>query len=68
MTRMTITVDEALVEETRKARKARTKADAIRQALEEALRRRRLERVLDHAGQVELDFDQGKLRRLREEG
>jgi Arc/MetJ family transcription regulator len=68
MSRMTITVDEALVEETRKALKARTKAEAIRQALEEALRRRRLERVLDHAGRVELDLDQGKLRRLREEG
>lgn len=68
MGRMTITVDEALVEETRKALKARTKAEAIRRSLEEALRRRRLERVLDHAGRVELDLDQAKLHRLREEG
>jgi hypothetical protein len=68
MTRMSITGDEALVEETRKALKARTKAEAIRQALEEALRRRRLERVLDHAGRVELDLNQGRLRRLRKEG
>ena len=68
MKRMTITVDEALVEETRRALKARTKAEAIRQALEEALRRRRLERVLDHAGRIELDLDQEKLRRLRETG
>lgn len=68
MSRMTITVDEALVEETRKALKAKTKAEAIRRSLEEVLRRRRLERVLDHAGRVELDLDQAKLRRLREEG
>jgi Arc/MetJ family transcription regulator len=65
---MTITVDEALVEETRKALKVRTKAEAIRRALVEALRRRRLEQVLDHAGRVELDLDQERLRRLREEG
>ena len=68
MTRITITVDEALVEETRKALKAKTKAEAIRRSLEETLRRGRLERMLDHAGRVKLDLDQAKLRRLREEG
>lgn len=68
MTRMTITVDEDLLEETRKAYDVKTKAEAIRRALEEALRRRRLEEVLSHAGRVELDLDQETLRRLREEG
>ena len=68
MTRMTITVDENLVEETRKALKVRTKAEAIRQALEETLRRRKLEQVLAHAGRVGIDLDQEKLRRLREDG
>ncbi|MFP3939017.1 MAG: type II toxin-antitoxin system VapB family antitoxin [Thermoanaerobaculia bacterium] len=65
---MTITVDEDLLEETRKAYDVKTKAEAIRRALEEALRRRRLEEVLSHAGRVELDLDQETLRRLREEG
>jgi hypothetical protein len=46
----------------------RTKAEAIRRALEETLRRRRLERVLEHAGKVALDLDQDRLARLREEG
>lgn len=68
MTRMTITVDENLVEETRKAFQVKTKAEAIRRALEEALRRRKLEQVLSHAGRVEIDLDEEKLRRLREEG
>lgn len=68
MTRMTVTIDERLVEETRKALKVRTKAEAIRRALEETLRRRALERVLEHAGRVALDLDQEGLRRLREEG
>lgn len=68
MTRMTITVDENLVEETRKAYNVKTKAEAIRRALEDALRRQRLEQVLSHAGRVELDLDQETLRRLREEG
>jgi Arc/MetJ family transcription regulator len=65
---MTITVDENLVEETRKAFKVKTKAEAIRRALEEALRRRKLEQVLSHAGRVEIDLDEEKLRRLRVEG
>lgn len=68
MARMTITVDENLVEETRKAYKVKTKAEAIRRALEEALRRQRLEQVLSHAGRVELDLDRETLRRLREAG
>ena len=68
MTRMTITIDKTLVEETRKALKVRTKVEAIRRALEETLWRWRLERVLHHVGWVALELDQERLRRLREEG
>jgi Arc/MetJ family transcription regulator len=68
VTRMTITVDENLVEETRKAFKVKTKAEAIRRALEEAVRRRKLEQVLSHAGRVEIELDEEKLRLLRGEG
>ena len=68
MSRMTVTVDEALIEEARSALGASTKSEAIRRALEEVLRRRKLERALANAGSVELDIDPERLRRLREEG
>jgi metal-responsive CopG/Arc/MetJ family transcriptional regulator len=68
MTRMTVTVDERLIEDARNALGARTKSEAIRQALEEVLRRRKLQRALEHAGRIELDLDPERLRRLREEG
>lgn len=68
MSRMTVTVDEGLIEEARNALGAATKSEAIRRALEEVLRRRRLQRALENAGRVELDVDPERLRRLREEG
>ncbi len=68
MSRMTVTVDDALIEEARDALGASTKSETLRRALEEVLRRRKLEQVLDHAGRVELDIDPERLRRLREEG
>lgn len=68
MSRMTVTVDEALIEKARNALGAATKSEAIRRALEELLRRRKLERALENAGRVELDVDPERLRRLREEG
>lgn len=68
MSRMTVTVDEGLIERARNALGAATKSEAIRRALEEVLRRRKLERALENAGRVELDLDPERLRRLREEG
>lgn len=68
MSRMTVTVDEGLIEEARTALGAATKSEAIRRALEEVLRRRKLQRALENAGRVELDLDPDRLRRLREEG
>ena len=68
MSRMTVTVDEGLIEEARHALGVATKSEAIRRALEEVLRRRKLERALENAGRVELDVDPERLRRLREEG
>lgn len=68
MSRMTVTVDEGLIEEARNALGAATKSEAIRRALEEVLRRSKLQRALENAGRVELDVDPERLRRLREEG
>ena len=67
MGRMTITIDEALVDEAREALGVATKSEAIRYALRDLVRRKRLEIVLSHQGKVELDLDQEKLARLREE-
>lgn len=63
---MTVTVDEGLVEQVQEALGARTRSEAVRLALREVLRRRRLARVLAHRGAVELDLDQEGLQALRD--
>lgn len=68
MGRMTVTVDKGLLEEARKAMGVATKSEAIRTALEESVRRRRLQEALEHAGKIEVDLDQGRLQQLRDEG
>ena len=68
MTRMTVTIDDALLEEAREALGAETRAEAIRTALSEAVRRRRLALALQQRGQFQLQGDLADLRRLREEG
>jgi Arc/MetJ family transcription regulator len=64
---MTITVDEELVERAREILSVRTKADAIRLALKEVIRRKRLSEALSHRGTIELELDQATLQRLRAE-
>lgn len=68
MTRMTVTIDDALLEEAKEVLGAGTGAEAIRTALEEAVRRRRLAQALKQRGQLQLVGDVAKLRRLRDEG
>ena len=68
MSRMTVTIDDELLDQAKEALGARTRAAAIRTALEEAVRRRRLVEGLEHRGQLELRGDLADLRRLREEG
>lgn len=68
MTRMTVTVDPRLLEEAQEVLGTSTKADTLRQALEEVLRRDRLARALEHQGRIDLDLDQEKLAALRAEG
>jgi len=68
VTRMTVTIDDALLEEAREALGAETRAEAIRTALSEAVRRRRLALALQQRGQFQLQGDLADLRRLREEG
>ena len=68
MSRMTVTIDDALLEEAKEALGAQTRAEAIRSALAEAVRRRRLAQALEQRGQFQLRGNLSDLRRLREEG
>jgi metal-responsive CopG/Arc/MetJ family transcriptional regulator len=65
---LTVTIDETLLEEAKEALGVKSRAEAIRTALEEAVRRRRLANALEHRGQLSLSGDLAELRRLREEG
>lgn len=68
MSRMTVTIDDALLEEAKEVLGVRTRADAIRTAVEEAVRRRRLAQALQQRGRYQLSGDLVDLQRLREEG
>ena len=68
MGRMTVTIDDALLEEAKEVLGAQTRADAIRTALEEAVRCRRLTQALQQRGRYRLNGGLSDLRRLREEG
>ena len=65
---MSVTIDDALLKEAKEALGAVTGAEAIRTALEEAVRRRRLAQALRQRGQFRLQGNLAELRRLREEG
>jgi Arc/MetJ family transcription regulator len=68
MSRMTVTVADELIEEAKKALGTETRAETIRIALKEAIRRKRLAEALEHEGRIDLDAGQDELRRLRGEG
>jgi len=68
MTRISVTVDPALIDEARRLAQVRTKREAIERALQEFIRHHRLEelQVLAGSGLVEMDLD--ALRRWRQSG
>ena len=65
MGRMTITVDPDLLNQAKEALEAPTKAETIRIALTEVVRKQQLAAALKHRGRIELDLDQETLRQLR---
>ncbi len=67
MTRMTVSIDDGLLANAQEALGARTKIEAIRMALEEVVRQRRLKQALKNRNQVDLSIDQARLQRLRQE-
>ncbi|MBI4494355.1 MAG: type II toxin-antitoxin system VapB family antitoxin [Chloroflexi bacterium] len=66
MARFSITVDPALVEEARQLAQAKTKREAIEQALREFIQRRRLTRLAELGGSGLVELDEADLRRWRE--
>ena len=68
MTRMTVSIDDSLLANAQEALGARTKIEAIRMALKEAVRQRRLKQALENRNRVDLSIDEKKLQPLRQEG
>ena len=67
MTRLTVTIDEELLSEAQSLLAAPTKRATIAVALRELVRDRKRQAALSHVGEVELDLDQERLRRYREQ-
>jgi Arc/MetJ family transcription regulator len=67
MGRMTVTIDDGLLEDARRVLGTRTKREAIVLALEDAVRRRRLKDAIAHRGRIQLDLTRDELFRLRED-
>jgi len=63
--RMTLTLDERLVQEAKEVFGVATKREAVERALSEAVRLRRQKKALDHCGTLDLDADQETLAKLR---
>lgn len=65
MKRMTVTLDEKVVDEARALLKARTKRETIETALKEIIKQKKREKALKHCGEIELDIDQEGLQDYR---
>ncbi|HEB09962.1 MAG TPA: type II toxin-antitoxin system VapB family antitoxin [Spirochaetales bacterium] len=68
MVRMTLTLDENLVEEAQQMFGASTKRETIQIALIEVVKQRKREIALTHCGKIKLDLSQEQLQSLREQG
>ena len=66
MTRMTVTLDEEVVDEARRLLGTRTKRETIETALKEAMGQKKREAALKHCGKIELEIDQERLQAYRE--
>lgn len=63
--RMTLTLDERLVQEAKEIFAVATKREAVERALTEAVRLRRQKKAMDHCGTFDLAADQETLAKLR---
>ena len=67
MARMTVTLDERLLEEACRLSGAKTKREALEIALRQFVSRLRRREIIAHAGTVELSLTQEELQKSREE-
>lgn len=65
MARMTVTLDEQLLEEARRLSGAKTKREVLEIALRQLVSRLRRREIIAHAGTVELSLTQEELQKLR---
>jgi Arc/MetJ family transcription regulator len=68
MSRTTLHIDPKLLEEAMQLSGAKSKTDVINMALDEFVRRRERELLLQQLGSFELNLDPEELRRLRRAG
>lgn len=66
--RLSVSVDKELLEKAVRASGARTKREAIEMGLRELLRRASRERMIEHAGKVDLAVSLKELLKRRAEG
>ena len=67
MKRMTLTIDEDLINEAQNLLGASTKRETVQKALMEIIRLKKRKKALTHRGTIELVIDQHQLESLREE-
>ena len=67
MARMTVTLDEHLVEEAQNVLGTSTKRETIQKALTEIIKQKKREIALTHCGNIELELNQEQLESLREQ-
>lgn len=65
--RMSVNVDEKLIQQVCEVLDVTSRSEAIRIALAELLRRKKLEKALGHRGSIDLDLDQQSLRDKRQQ-
>lgn len=68
MSRLSLAVDPALVEEVRQLTGTKTKREAIEQALREFVQRRRLAKLAELRGSDLVELDAAELQRWRQTG
>jgi Arc/MetJ family transcription regulator len=65
--RMSVTLDERLLEEARVVLGKKTKREVIEEALKELVRKKRRDKAMEHAGKIDMDIDLEDLLKMREE-
>ena len=66
MTRLTVTLNEKIIDEACTLLKTKTKRETIEIALKEVIKQKKREEALKHCGAIDLDIDQEGLQTYRE--